>query len=194
MAKDVSKSKPVMTPEERSAEMRRRIMLRWVKKDPFRNTPGEAAIELVRHACSVGATVARICEVLDIPESKFKRFMLHPPFAAAVKAGRQIEHDALVNKLTELALGGSVTALIFALKSRHNYNDSGNGTATLVENKVSVNFVLPDALKPTEYLQTLVASAEVIAPGDAARALAKPGVKKAVIRQLVRAEGDNNAE
>jgi hypothetical protein len=182
---------PELTPEERSEEMRRRVMMRWQKADPLRNTPTPAAIELVRLACGIGATVQRICEVLDIPEKKFRRFMeTSPEFKAAVQAGRQYEHDALANKLIELALRGNISALIFALKSRHNYVDSGVGAATVVENKVSVNFVLPDALKPEQYVETLAANAQVIAPSDARRALAAPGVKGKVLRKLAMEKND----
>lgn len=177
-----------MTPEERHEEMRRRVLLRWQKADPLRNKPTKDAIELVRLACEIGATQKRICEVLDISESKFKRFLQDPDFAAAVKSGRQYEFDSLVNKLIEVALKGNVAALCFALKARHNLVDSGTGNATVVENRVSVNFVLPDSLPPEKYLQTLTAKAEVIAPRDAARALEKPGVKSAVLKQLSEAE------
>ncbi len=185
-----------MTPEERSEEMRRRVMARWMKADPFRNKPTKEAIELVRMACELGATQKRICEVLDISETKFKRFLEDPAFAAAVKGGRAYEHDSLVNKLTELALKGNIAAIIFALKSRHNYVDSGVGAATLVENKVSINFTLPDALPAEKYLQTLTATAEVIAPRDAFAALAQPGVKGKVLKQLSieRAEEKHNGE
>jgi hypothetical protein len=107
-----------------------------------------------------------------------------------VQAGRQYEHDALANKLIELALKGNISALIFALKSRHNYVDSGVGAATVVENKVSVNFVLPDALKPEQYVETLAANAQVIAPSDARRALAAPGVKGKVLRKLAMEKSD----
>ena len=58
--------------------MRRRVMLRWQKQDPLRNKPSAAAIELVKLACAMGATVQRICEVLDIPEGKFQRFLKDP--------------------------------------------------------------------------------------------------------------------
>jgi len=186
MATDKTKAKNIqeLTPEERHEEMRRRVMIRWQKADPLRNKPTRDAIELVRMACGMGATIQRICEVLDIPEKKFRRFMEDPEFAAAVKSGRQYEHDALCNKLVEVALKGNVTALIFALKSRHNYVDSGVGAATVVENKVSVNFVLPDAMKPEQYVEALAANAEVIAPRDARAALAAPGVKGKVLKQL----------
>jgi len=180
-----------MTPEERSEEMRRRVMLRWQKADPLRNRPTADAIELVKYACGMGATVQRICEVLDIPERKFRKFMQDPDFAAAVKGGRQYEHDTLCNKLVELALKGNPACLIFALKARHNYNDAGNGSATLVENKVSVNFILPDALSPERYLQALTVGAQIVKPDDVTRALAAPGVKGKVLKQLAmeRSEG-----
>lgn len=177
----VKKPKKPLTPEEVVEEMRRRIMLRW--KDKTKVCP--ATIELVRHACAMGAAVGRIVDVLAISERTFYRFMdTSPEFAAAVKSGRSIEHDRLCNKLVEMALQGSVPSLIFALKSRHNYVDSGVGATTLVENKVSITFTVPDSLKPEQYLQTLTATAEVIAPGEAARALSKPGVKRAVLKEL----------
>ncbi len=184
MAKEIKKP---MTPEEVSEEARRRVMLRW--KDKTQCTP--VVLELVRMACAEGATVGSICAYLDISERKFYSWMdKFPEFAATVKAGRAIEHDRLVNKLVNMALMGNVPCLIFALKSRHNYVDSGVGAATLVENKVSINFTLPDAMKPDDYLKTLTVSAEVIQPGDAARALAKPGVKGKVLKQLEMERGE----
>ena len=41
-----------------------------------------------------------------------------------------------------------------------------------------------------DYLKTLTVSAEVIKPGDAARALAKPGVKGKVLKQLGMERGE----
>ena len=114
-----------------------------------------------------------------------------PEFKAAVQAGRQYEHDALVNKLVEVALKGNVAALCFALKTRHNYNDTGSGNA-VIENKVAITFQLPAALSSADYLKSLTATAEVIKPGDAARALAQPGVKGKVLKQL--AMEDKHAE
>lgn len=180
MAKTKNAKRVEITTEERSEEMRRRVMARWQKADPFRNKPTKEAVELVRLACEMGATKKRICEVLDISESKFDRFMKDAEFAAAVKGGRQYEHDALVNKANELAMKGNVACIIFLLKSRHNYVDSGVGAATLVENKVSIEFKLPDSLSPAKYLETLTAQA----PIDVTRALANPGVKQQVIKQL----------
>jgi hypothetical protein len=180
-----AKQREEMDPEERSEMMRRRVMLRWQKADPLRNTPTKDAIALVSLACSMGATVGRICEVLDISPKKFRRFMeTSPEFAEAVKGGRQIEHDALVNKLVEVALSGNVAALALALKGRHNLVDSGVGHATLVENKVAITFQLPGALSPEKYLQTLSATAEIIRPEDVTRVLAQSGVKGKLLKKL----------
>lgn len=181
-----------MTPEEKSAEMRRRVLMRYNGRDKTEVSP--EMLELVRHACAEGATVLSICAALDISEKTFYKIMgKSPEFAAAVKAGRGIEHDRLVNKLVEVALKGNVTALIFALKSRHNYNDAGNGTA-VIENKVSVNFVLPDSLPPEAYLKTLTAKAEIIQPEQVTRALARPGVKGKLLRELAMEGKDNGRE
>jgi len=184
MAKKSPGGTEEMTPEQRGEEMRRRVMLRWQKHDPLRNRPTTEAIELVKYACSIGATVKNITDVLDIPEGKFRTFMKDPDFAAAVKAGRSYEHDSLCNKLIELALKGNIAAIIFSLKSRHNYVDSGVGAAALVENKVAITFQLPDSLSPEKYLKALTVTAEVIKPDDVTRALAAPGVKNKVLRQL----------
>ena len=175
------------TPEEISEKKRRAIMARW--KDKTRVTP--ATLELVREACADGATVGNICAVLGISDWTFRHWKdKYPEFAEAVKAGRSIEHDRLANKLVEMALEGNVACLIFALKSRHNYNDAGTGT--VIENKVAITFQLPAALAPEQYLKTLTATAEVITPGDAARVLAKPGVKGKVIKALAMEADDDN--
>jgi hypothetical protein len=171
--------KPKLTPEEISAKNRAAIMARW--KDKTRVTP--ATLELVREACADGATVGNICAVLGISDWQFRAWRdKYPEFAEAVKAGRMIEHDRLVNKLVSMALDGNVACLIYCLKARHGMMD--NQVNQVIENRVAITFSLPDALAPADYLKTLAATAEVIAPGDAARALAKPGIKGKVLKQL----------
>jgi hypothetical protein len=179
------------TPEERREAARKAIMARW--RDKTKVTA--ATLELVRDACAEGATVGSICAVLNISRDTFYRFRdTYPAFAEVIKEGRSIEHDRLINKLVEVALTGNVAALCFALKSRHNYNDSGAGTA-VIENKVSVNFILPDALKPEQYLQTLTATAEIVKPQDVTRVLARPGVKGKLLKALAqRSEEMDRAE
>lgn len=170
-----------LTPEERREIGRRAIAVRW--RDKTKVTP--ATLELVKYACADGATVVNICRVLGISDFTFRHWQhTNADFAAAVKEGRGIEHDELCNKLVEMARNGNVAALIFALKSRHNYVDSGVGAAVQVENKVAITFSLPDSLPPAQYLKTLTATAEVIRPDEAARALAKPGVKGKVLKAL----------
>src|SRR5262245_45767734 len=105
-----------------------------------------------------------------------------PEFAAAVNEGRSIEHDRLVNKLVEMALGGNVAALIYALKARHGLLD--NQVNQVIENKVAITFQVPEAMRPEDYLKSLTATSQVIPASDAARALAKPGVKRAVLKEL----------
>jgi hypothetical protein len=172
------------TPEERREQARKAIAARWgnTKKPPLN------IAEIIEDACSEGATVQSICAVMSIcRETWYKWRDTYPEIDAAYKRGRSVEHDRLVNKLVEVALKGNVAAICFALKTRHNYVDSGVGAA--IENKVQINFQLPGALKPEEYLKTLTATAEIIPPATAEKALAKPGVKRAVIRQLTRGDG-----
>jgi transposase-like protein len=178
---------PVKDPQTKQSDADKRearlkaLHNRWRDK----TRPNAAALELVREACADGATVMNICAVLGISDWTFRSWRdKYPEFNQAVESGRAIEHDRLVGKLNEVALAGNVTALIFALKSRHNYVDSGVGNATRVENKVSIQFVLPDALSPKQYLDNLTATATTIAPGDARAALEKPGVKAKVMKEL----------
>ena len=175
------KPERAMTEQDERDARRKALHNRWRDK----TKPNAAALELVREASADGATVMNICAVLGISDWTFRHWRdKFPEFDEAVKSGCSIEHDRLVGKLTEVALSGNVTALIFALKSRHNYVDSGVGAATLVENKVSIQFVLPDSLSPKQYLETLTAKSELIAPGDARAALSKPGVKQKVLKEL----------
>jgi transposase-like protein len=172
-----------LSPEEISEMKRKAIMARWKDK----SKPSAPTYELIREACADGATVANICHVLGIVENTFYRWKdTYPEFAKAVKEGRRIEHDRLVNKLVEMALRGNIAALIYALKARHDLLD--NQVNNVIENKVAITFQLPDAMRPEDYLRTLTAEAEVIKPSDAARVLAKPGVKGKVLKELVRVE------
>ena len=181
--------KAELTPEEKRDQRRRAIMVRW--KDKTKVTP--ATLELVREACADGATVGKICAVLGICDWTFRAWRdKYPEFAEAVKSGRSIEHDRLVNKLVEMGLAGNVACLIYALKARHGMLD--NQINTVIENKVAITFQLPDAMRPEDYLKTLTVEAVLIAPGDAARALAKPGVKGKVLKELVRSEGNSDGD
>jgi hypothetical protein len=181
--------KPKQTPEAKREAARRAITARWRDK----TKPGPAALELIRDACAEGATVGNICAVLNISRDTFYRWKdMYPAFAEAIKEGRSIEHDRLVHQLVSMALAGSVPCLIYALKARHGMLD--NQVNHVVENKVSVNFILPDALKPEDYLKTLTATAEIVKPDDVTRALAKPGVRGKVLRQLSRSEEMQHAE
>ncbi len=171
---------PKLTPEEIREKNRRAIMARW--RDKTKVTA--ATLELVRGACADGATVGNICAVLGISDWTFRHWKdTVPAFAEAVKAGRMIEHDRLVNKLVEMALHGNVACLIYCLKARHGLLD--NQVNSVIENKVAITFQLPDAMKPDQYLKTLTATAEVVKPDQVTRVLAKPGVKGKVLQELV---------
>jgi len=176
-------AKTNMTEEERRELARKAIAVRW--RDKTKVTP--ATLELVKHACADGATVANICHCLGISEDTFYRWKdTVPEFGRAVKEGRRIEHDRLVNKLVEMALNGNVSCLIYCLKARHGLLD--NQVNNVIENKVAITFQLPDAMKPEQYLKTLATSAEVVKPEEVTRALAKPGVKAKVLKELTNAD------
>lgn len=168
---------------------RKAIMARW--RDKTKVTP--ATVELVKHACANGATILNICAVLGVNDRTFYSWKdKHPEFAEAVKIGRQIEHDRLVNKLVEMALSGNIAALIYALKARHGLLD--NQVNQVIENKVAITFQLPDAMKPEDYLKTLTVTSEVVKPEGINRVLAKPGVKGKVLKQLSITGGKDGQE
>jgi len=66
----------------------------------------------------------------------------------ALEQGRAIEHDALVGKLFEMAMGGNVVAGLFLLKARHGYRE---GHTVEYQHNVRLTVELPTALSPDKY-------------------------------------------
>ena len=68
----------------------------------------------------------------------------HPTVNEALEAGKETEHDALRSKLMELAMGGNLVAILFALKCRHGWRE---GEVQQQGNRVNVTFNIPGARK-----------------------------------------------
>ncbi len=151
--------------------------------------PPDNAAELIRRGAENGATLEQMSKALGVSPHTLERWRKeHPEIEQAIQQGKKVEHDKLVGKLFELAMAGNVTCILFALKSRHNYSDQG---VPLVENRISINYQLPAAQQPEQYLQALAAEAQVIQPEQAQKLLVDPRTKRAVVRELTRGEPNN---
>jgi transcriptional regulator with XRE-family HTH domain len=175
--------------EQWSDPEKRARMLAGIRKANGIDPPANAA-EIIQKGAENGATLEQMARALGVSRSTLERWRTeHPEIARAIQQGKKVEHDKLVGKLFELAMAGNVTCILFALKSRHNYSDQG---APLVENRISINYQLPAALKPEQYLETLAAEAQVVRPEQARKLLADPRTKRAVVRELVRGDGNDD--
>jgi hypothetical protein len=155
--------------------------------------PPANAAEIVRQASENGCTTKQIADACGVARSTFDRWVNdYPDIAAAYREGRKVEHDCLVGALYDAAINKSnITAAIFLLKARHGYTDQGG---VVVENRVSINFQLPAALSPEEYVRSIAATAEVVPQATAQRLIANGKVKKALKEELGRdrAAGDEH--
>ena len=92
-------------------------------------------------------------------------------------AGRAVEHDKLVGALFEAATKkGNITAAIFLLKARHGYVEG----VPFVQNSVSINYTIPAAMTPEQYVKAIEAEAQIVKPDVAGRLLSDGKVKRAL--------------
>ncbi len=124
--------------------------------------PPKDAVELIERAAAQGCTVAQIAAALAVSPQTFRRWKDdHPEIKAAFDSGRAAEHDALVGALFDQAVNkNNTTAALFLLKCRHGYVEG----VPLFHNSVSVNFTLPGAMTPEQYVKTLTIDAQIIQP------------------------------
>jgi hypothetical protein len=108
------------------------------------------------------ADIARAVGMCDITWAKYKRDF--PATQAALDAGRQIMHDALIGKLYEKAMKGDTVSLIFACKILLGYREN----EVQVEFKPQINITLPGAL-PLEKFTTLQAEGQKLLAKEARR-------------------------
>jgi hypothetical protein len=113
--------------------------------------PPEAA-EVVFELCSRGVCDISVAKALGTSNTVYARWReAYPEIEEARRQGRAVEHDALFDVLFQAAVvEKNLTAAMFLLKARHGYREQGPDF-TQVENKVSVTFELPGALKPDVY-------------------------------------------
>ena len=131
--------------------------------------PPANAAEIVQKACENGCTNEQIATALGIGRKLLNEWKeRYPAIEEAFHLGRAVEHDKLVNALFVAATQkGNITAGIFLLKARHGYVEG----VPLVQNSVSVNFTLPGAMTPEQYVKSLTVEAQLVQP-EQARALA----------------------
>jgi transposase-like protein len=125
--------------------------------------PPDNAAEIVQKACENGCTVNQIAAALGVERRTLNRWKEEfPAIEEAFQLGRQVEHDRLVGALFDQAVNkANTTAAIFLLKARHGYVEG----VPLVQNSVSVNFTLPGAMSPEQYVKTLTVEAQIVKPG-----------------------------
>ena len=101
-------------------------------------------------ACRRGVSEVRIARSLGLNYRTWMRIRSEDDrIASALAETRSLEEDELVALLMDKARGGETTALIFALKSRHNYRDQGAPVSS-AEQRVNVVINLPAAQPSVE--------------------------------------------
>jgi hypothetical protein len=116
----------------------------------------EQYMPAVLDACRRGVSEVRIARSLGLNYRTWMRIRAEDErIASALAETRRLEEDELVALLMDKARSGETTALIFALKSRHNYRDQGAPLAT-AEQRVNVTINLPAAQPSIEaYVESI---------------------------------------
>ncbi len=168
-------SQAAKTPEQRKELARKAAAGHW--GDGGKSLPSNAA-EVVQQAAENGCTVEQIAAALGVGRTTFAEWReKYPELEAAMVGGRAVEHDKLVGALFEAATKkGNITAAIFLLKARHGYVEG----VPLVQNSVSINYTLPAAMTPEQYVRTIEAEAQIVKPDAAQRLLSDSRVKRAL--------------
>jgi len=101
------------------------------------------AVELVLASCRKGVPETKLAQALGINYRTWMRVREEDErIADALAETRKIEEEELVSLLLDKARDGDLTAMIFALKSRHGYRDMGTPGGG-VEQRVNVTINLP---------------------------------------------------
>ncbi len=87
--------------------------------------------------------------------------------------GREAERLTLHNVLYEQATkNGNIVAAMFLLKARHGYREGDQSTEA---NRVSINFTMPGALSPGEFLKVIEHEQQ---PADPDKSLPAPRLSR----------------
>ena len=119
-----------------------------------RAQPPPDAGERIKTLAAEGHSVRGVASGLRVsPEILNRWFDEHTALREAFDDGRERERHTLHNVLYRMATEGSgkesMIASMFLLKARHGYREGDQGEQT---NRVSINFVLPGAMKPETYV------------------------------------------
>lgn len=107
--------------------------------------PTDADIENIELWTAKGSGLRHIARALKVNVKTLHAWReRHPAVTEAIEAGKEAEHDALRSKLMELAMGGNLVAILFALKCRHGWRE---GEVLQQGNRVNVTFNIPGARK-----------------------------------------------
>lgn len=111
-------------------------------------------VDRIVDACRAGVPETRIAAALGVNYRTWMRVREEDErVASALAEVRKIEEDELVAVLLDKARKGDTIALLFALKSRHNYRDQG--PATVQDNRTNIVINLPDSMTPESYLRMI---------------------------------------
>jgi hypothetical protein len=166
---------------------KRKRLLAGVRKAKVIEPPTNAA-EIVQKACENGCTNDQIATALGIGRKLLNEWKeRYPAIEEAFHLGRAVEHDALVNSLFVAATQkGNITAGIFLLKARHGYVEG----VPLVQNSVSVNFTLPGAMTPEQWVKSLTVEAQLVQPEQARALASEPKLRKTLKNELYRHDAE----
>ncbi|WP_374577386.1 hypothetical protein [Phenylobacterium sp.] len=95
--------------------------------------PGD--VSTILDACRRGVPETQIARALGVNYRTWMRLRVQDHrIASALAETKKVEEEELVSLLMDKARGGDTTALIFALKGRHGYRDSGVSVDVSVKN------------------------------------------------------------
>jgi len=122
---------------------------------PFTQLPSGAKNHLLSMAANGMLSETKAATALGMPLDQFKAVIAdHKPSREIWENALSVERDALLGKLWSLAEGGDRQAATTLLAVRHGLTEkqpTGGGGG------VTVNFTLPAALDPSEYMKTVQA-------------------------------------
>lgn len=105
----------------------------------------EGDVTTILDACRRGVPETQIARALGVNYRTWMRVRTQDArIASALAEIKKVEEEELVSLLMNKARGGDTTALIFALKGRHGYRDSGVSVDVSVKNTGGV-LIVPSA-------------------------------------------------
>jgi hypothetical protein len=134
--------------------------------------PANAAARIAALAAS-GHSVVGIARGLNASRHSLERWLdENPELAEALARGREAERLALHNVLyVQATKHHNIVAAMFLLKARHGYRE---GDQSADANRVSINFTMPGALSPGEFLKAI----EHEQPADPDKSLPAPRLSR----------------